>query len=97
MTPYQLEILAEIRRLLNEAYDDYFKRGDGYCKSSEGYIEVRYPTYFDRHKYEPNTASSIGIYSYVLGPSRMHDFDTFDEAVMAVKQWHDEQLAAEPG
>lgn len=87
MTPKQIEQLAEIRRLLKEAYDDYFERGDGHCKSSEGYIEVRYPTVFE-DKYLSSEASGIGIYSYVLGPNRMHDFSSFDEALETVKQWH---------
>lgn len=96
MTPDQLEILGEIRRFLKEAYDDYFKRGDGHCKSSEGYIEVRYPTYFDAKDYPDGAAKSLGIFSYVLGPSRMHDFKNFEDALATVKQWHDDQLASEP-
>ena len=88
MTPAQMIILSEIRRLLNEAYDDYFRRGDGHCKSSEGYIEVRYPNYFDRAKYPDGAASGIGIYSYVLGPSRMHEFSDFAKALKAVRKWH---------
>ena len=96
MTTDQLEILGEIRRYLKAAYDDYFKRGDGHCKSSEGYVEVRYPTYFDAKDYPEGGAAGIGVYSYVLGPSRMHDFKDFTEALVAVKQWHDDQLASEP-
>lgn len=96
MTPSQFETYKEIRRLLTEAYDDYFKRGDGYCKSSEGYIEVRYPTYFKvRDGHPSDEATSIGIYSYVLGPSRMHDFDSFDKALKAVQRWHKQQLDSE--
>lgn len=95
MTPRQLEVLTEIRRLLQEAYDDYFKRSDGYHKSSEGYVEVRYPNYFDAGHYEPCAARAIGIYSYVLGPNRMHEFDSFEEALKQVRLWHAEQLASE--
>jgi hypothetical protein len=74
MTPVQIEILAEIRRLINEAYDHYFAIGDCHCKSSEGAIEIYYPNYFDIRdgKADPLAAKGLGIYSYVLGPSRMH-------------------------
>ncbi len=92
MTPKQFEQFTEIKRLLREAYDDYFKRRDGYCKSSEGYIEVRYPTYFNYDKYEHGEATSLGVYSYVLGPSRMHDFDSFDGALREVRKWHKQQI-----
>lgn len=95
MTPKQLEQLSEIHRLLVEAYDDYFKRSDGYCKSSEGFVEVRYPNYFDRALYPDGAARGIGIYSYALGPHRMHDFDNFDEALAEVRKWHAEQLASD--
>lgn len=95
MTPEQQKSFLEIRRLLTEAYDDYFKRSDGYCKSSEGYVEVRYPNYFDRDKFAPDEARGLGIYSYALGPSRMHDFDSFDEALSQVRQWHKTQLESD--
>lgn len=95
MTPDQLEILTEIRRLLKAAYEDYFARGDGYCKSSEGYVEVRYPNYFDAKHYPEGAARGIGVYSYALGPNRMHEFDSFEKALESVKQWHDDQLMSE--
>ena len=108
MTSDQFAKLKEIRRLLSEAYQDYFKRSDGYCKSSEGATEVYYPNYFDNQ--ETVTANGLGIYSYVLGPGRMHhwwkgdgpsndvtkwtgDRDPFDVALEDVREWHAEQLA----
>jgi hypothetical protein len=35
---------------------------------------------------------SCSIYSYVLGPNRNHDFDSLDEALVAVKEWHAEEM-----
>lgn len=70
MTPEQTEKLREITRLLREAYADYFARTDSHCKSSEGAIEVYYPGIFEDG--DPTSAKGIGVYSYVLGPSRMH-------------------------
>ena len=96
MSPEQMEKYIEIRRLLREAYDDYFARTDGHYKSSEGYIEVRYPTYFrERDGADPLVACGLGIYSYCLGPHRMHDFEDFDEALAEVRKWHKERLAEE--
>jgi hypothetical protein len=113
MTPDQLEKFAAIRRLLDEAYKDYFARSDGYCKSSEGYIEVYYPTWFEVEAgRDPMKANGLMVWSYALGPSRQHHFwegkgrgdysthysaDPFAKAVQVVTKWRDERLAAEPG
>lgn len=93
MTPRQFEIVKEIKALLKEAYDHYFKHSDGYCKSSEGSISIGYPTYWNYD--EDNKANYIEIYSYVLGPSRNHDFEDFEKALEAVKDWHRQEMATE--
>ena len=111
MTPGQLETLAEIRKLLAAAYKDYFARGDGYCKRSEGAVEVHYPRYLEGGG--TMEANGLAVYSYVLGPSRMHswwkgagpsdhaskwtgDADPFAAALADVRGWHDRQLAWQP-
>lgn len=92
MTP--IEKLAEIIRLLDEAYDDYFARSDGYCKSSEGHVSIDFGTYFDRAEGKPPLlVGGVDVYSYVLGPSRGHYFKTLDEALEAVREWHADELA----
>ena len=88
--------LAEIDRLLHEAYQHYFDGSDGHCKSSEGHISVSFGNYWDRFDKEGDerlTISEVTIYSYVLGPSRSHDFDTTAAALEAVKEWHKEEMA----
>lgn len=90
MTPRQIEIVKEIRTLLKEAYDHYFEHSDGYCKSSEGVITICYPTYWNYG--DELEANWIEIYSYVLGPSRNHDFKDFEEALKAVKKWHKTEM-----
>lgn len=87
LTIKELHMLEDIQYLLDEAYDHYFENSDGHCKMDEGYIELRYPSYFDRQK-GGELRVKIGVYSYVLGPSRMHWFDTIPEALDAVKDWH---------
>ena len=97
MTLAQQAMFKEIRRLLKEAYDDYFARSDDGChKSSEMAVEVSYPNYWEADDAAPLKANGIGIYSYVLGPSRMHYFDTFEEALGEVREWHRQQLAWSP-
>jgi len=78
--------LVEIQRLLTEAYDHYFQHSDGYCKSSEGAVSLHYPNYFDQR--DGVTEPQVSIYSYVLGPSRNHDFPNLDAALRTVRQWH---------
>jgi hypothetical protein len=83
--------VAEIHRLLNEAYDHYFANSDGYCKSSEGQVSLHWPTYFAMRYGEIEPTCSV--YSYVLGPSRNHDFESTTEALAAVREWHAEEMA----
>ncbi|GAA1064702.1 hypothetical protein [Streptomyces asiaticus] len=86
--------LEELQRLLDEAYTHYFDNDDvGHCKSSEGYIGLHFTNYFDRRDGEPFGINSVEVYSYVLGPHRMHQFDTTAEALEAVREWHREEMA----
>ena len=84
--------LAEIRRLLAEAYEHYFTNSDGHCKSSEGAISIHYPPFFWRDD-ETSEPPGIEIYSYVLGPHRSHHFRTSAEALAAVREWHASEMA----
>lgn len=93
LTNEHIEKLHEIERLIDEAYDDYITRDpDTYHKSSEGHIEVSLGNYFERSDEDRTVEPSISIYSYVLGPHRSHDFDSFDQALETVRVWHRNQL-----
>jgi hypothetical protein len=83
--------LAEIIRLLDEAYRHYFENSDGHCKSAEGYVEVAFGTYFDRNA--GRRVRPTSVYSYVLGPSRSHHFDSVAEALDVVREWHAAEMA----
>jgi hypothetical protein len=92
-----LDKVREIVRLLDEAYDHYFENSDGHCKGSEGYVEIRLPNYFGRRDGVSNWTGrpaqvGIGIYSYVLGPHRQHDFESIDEALAEVRKWHEAEM-----
>jgi hypothetical protein len=83
--------LKKIRQLLKEAYDHYFRHSDGHCKSSEGYIGLDFGDYWSDKNCELKI-TGVQIYSYVLGPSRVHYFDTLDNALHTVIQWHTDQM-----
>ena len=92
-----LEKLQEISRLLDEAYKHYFSY-EGHCKSSEGYIHVEYGNYWDRQD-DPSSmpVKSIHIYSYVFcNQGRSQDFDSIDEALETVRQWHADEMGYDP-
>lgn len=81
----------EIHRLLDEAYAHYFALGDGYHKSQEGTVWVEWPNHFERAG--GNTEPRVGIYSYVFADAREDIFDSIDEALDAVREWHSDEMA----
>lgn len=90
MTDFEVK-LSEVRRLLAEAYGHYFDHSDdGHCKSAEGAISVHYPPFFWLEGENPEPG--VSIYSYVLGPSRLHDFASIDAALDEVRRWHREEM-----
>lgn len=91
---FDTDKLAEIMRLLAEAYEHYFAGSDGHCKSSEGAISINIPPFFWRED-EGYGGVTVSIYSYVLGPSRQHDFRSVDAALETVRGWHAEEMATE--
>lgn len=84
------EGVAELHRLLQEAYDHYFANSDGYCKSAEGVVYVEWPTYFAMR--DGDTEPKVGVYSYVMGPDRMHYFNSIADALEAVREWHAKEM-----
>ncbi len=86
--------LKKIRQLLKEAYDHYFQYSDGHCKTSEGWIDLSFGDYWQDKNCECKI-TGVQIYSYVLGPSRLHYFDSLDEALDAVIQWHRDEMNAD--
>jgi hypothetical protein len=86
--------LIQIRKLLKEAYDHYFQHSDGHCKSVEGNISLEFGDYWSDKECECKI-TGVSIYSYVLGSSRNHYFDTLDEALETVKKWHNEEMSTD--
>lgn len=89
-----IEKLQEISRLLDEAYKHYFEY-EGHCKSSEGWISVEYGTYWDRSDNPSELPiKGVEIYSYVFcEQGRSQDFESLDEALETVREWHAKEMA----
>ena len=84
--------LLEIRKLIKEAYDHHFENDfDAPHKSQKGHISLEFGNYWEDKKCEMKI-TSVNIYSYVFGPSRNHYYDTLDEALEVVRQWHKEEM-----
>lgn len=91
LSPEDVVNLQELVRLMDEAYDHYFKVSDGYHKSSEGYVGLHFNNYFDR-EYEGLQIKTVEVYSYVFGPSRCHEFGSIAEALAEVRGWHELEM-----
>ena len=92
MKQSDFEKLLKIRKLLKEAYDQYFK---GHCKSSysyEGHISLEFGNYWTDKNCELKI-TGVQIYSYVLGPDGLHYFKNLDNALDTVVRWHREQMS----
>ena len=68
--------INDVRKALFEAYEKKAQSEDGIKgKSSEGCCEVLYPTFWDCETIEEFLSPcGIMVYSYALGPSRLHYF-----------------------
>lgn len=98
MNTEDAEKLAEISRLLHEAYEHYFTY-EGHCKSGEGRISVYYGNFWERQDNPGELKiTGIDIYSYVFveGGARSQYFDSVDEALETVRRWHADEMAYDP-
>jgi hypothetical protein len=95
ITTQEAADLEEIMRLMDEAYAHYFSY-EGHCKSDEGYVGLHFNNVHDRRSGEPFGISSVDVYSYVLGPHRMHSFPSTAKALDAVREWHAAEMAYDP-
>ncbi len=97
MKDKDIENLRKMREHLGDLHqklrDD--PEQDGHCKSNEGYVGVLYrlDNWFECESKEEYVnakpeISMVEVYSYLFGPSRLHTFDTTDEALKEVLTWH---------
>jgi hypothetical protein len=101
-----LDKIAEITRLHDEAFW-HLHQFDGHAKSSDGYVAIKigFGTVWDRQEEPVEPSVSVDIYSYVVAsntPSypnfgdRSHYFETVDEALQVMKEWHQRAMSYQP-
>lgn len=101
-----LDKVAEIARLHDEAFW-HLQQYDGHAKSSDGAIsiEVEFGNVWERQDNPVKPHVAVAIYSYVVAsdtPSypnfgqRSHYFETVDQALEVMKEWHSKAMSYQP-
>lgn len=93
MSDKDAELLKKIRKHLFDLHTAWANdpNDDGHHKSNEGYVglSLAYPNWFEAGDYlndEPEVYG-VEVYSYLFGPSRLHQYRTLEEAWNEVKEW----------
>lgn len=98
--------IAEVCRLHDEAFW-HLHQFDGHAKSSDGAvsIDIRFGNVWERRGESLEPSVGVSIYSYVVAsdtpsyPSfgeRNHYFETVDEALAVVTEWHAKAMSYQP-
>ncbi len=98
--------VQEIAELHDEAFW-HLHQFDGHAKSSDGFIgfEISFGTVWERQEGPIVPRVSVRIYSYVVAsdtPSypnfgdRQHWFETLDEALAVMREWHAKAMSYQP-
>jgi hypothetical protein len=98
--------VQEIAELHDEAFW-HLHQYDGHAKSSDGYIgfDVSFGTVWDRKNGPVTPRVGVIIYSYVVSSEtplypnfgdRNHYFESLDEALLVMKEWHKIAMAYNP-
>lgn len=88
MTLTEIQQIRDVLGKLHSVWSRY--DGDWHHKQAEGVVEIYYPNWFKSggtyEKYV-TVEPTVGIYSYIFGENRWHDFDSLSDAIVAVKRW----------
>ncbi len=101
-----LDKIAEITRLHDEAFW-HLHQFDGHAKSSDGSVQlhIEFGNVWERQEGPVDPRVSVAIYSYVVAsntPSypnfgeRNHYFETVDEALQVMTEWHRKAMKYNP-
>ena len=96
MSNEEKELLVKIRKHLYDLHTRWANdpNGDGHHKSNEGYVGVffSYPNWFECDDYLADKPEvGCEVYSYLFGPSRLHEFRSLKEAWEEVSTWEYEE------
>jgi len=97
LTEQNKKDLVEIQRLLDEGLKHYLTY-ESHCKSSEGSVLLTFSfgNSWERFEGPVEPTMMVSVYSYALGPHRNHEFDSIEEALAAVREWHEEEMNFDP-
>jgi hypothetical protein len=98
--------VQEITELHDEAFW-HLHKFDGHAKSSDGYVgfDISFGTVWDRQEGPVTPRVGVRIYSYVVASStpsypnfgeRSHWFETLDEALVVMREWHAKAMSYNP-
>lgn len=98
--------VQEITELHDEAFW-HLHQFDGHAKSSDGYVgfDISFGTVWDRQEGPVTPRVGVRIYSYVVASStpsypnfgeRSHWFETLDEALLVMREWHAQAMSYNP-
>jgi hypothetical protein len=98
--------VQEIAELHDEAFW-HLHQYNGHAKSSDGYIgfDISFGTVWDRKSGPVEPSVGVRIYAYVVSSDtplypnfgdRNHYFETLDEALLVMKEWHKIAMAYNP-
>jgi hypothetical protein len=94
-----LDKINKITRLHDEAFW-HLHEFDSHAKSSDGRVSIslNMGTVWDRENGNTYPRIEVSIYSYVVATEggRTHEFESIDEALAAVTEWHSKALAYNP-
>ncbi len=101
-----LDKIAEITHLHDEAFW-HLHQFDGHAKSSDGSVQIHleFGNVWERQEGPVEPRVSVAIYSYVVASStpsypnfgeRNHYFETVDEALQVMKEWHAKAMSYQP-
>jgi hypothetical protein len=101
-----LNKISEITRLHDEAFW-HLHQFDGHAKSSDGSVQIHieFGNVWERQDGPVQPRVSVAMYSYVVAsdtplyPSfgeRNHYFETVDQALQVMKEWHKAAMAYQP-
>ncbi len=101
-----LDKISEITRLHDEAFW-HLHQFDGHAKSSDGSVQIHieFGNVWERQDGPVQPRVSVAMYSYVVAsdtplyPSfgeRNHYFETVDQALQVMIEWHKEAMAYQP-
>jgi hypothetical protein len=92
VTVWEQADIVEMQFMLDEAYNHWAKNPASGAKEAEGRISLHFNTTHDRRAGSSLRVVQVDVYSYALGPGRLHSFDSTAAALEEVRKWYEEEM-----